>query len=291
METPEELGAMTVRDLRRLARERNLTGASRMRKDDLVVALGGVPQPAEEPAAGLPAHPVRELRRLALDQGIKGAGRMNKAELLERLAGLSEGLSSPVAETPQPSPPPHESTFAFPASYGVDRAVLMVRDPGWLFSYFDISGDTWAEIIRRGITRPGSGWVRVLRLRDVTGVADGEAGAFVVDLELDENAREWYFQAPRADCDYAVEFGYRSPTGEFVLVARSNAVCVPRCEPSIEVDETWGSLHQEAYRLSLGGLNPASAGVGSASQMNRRLGQLLEEGISSAHFHSSQAGD
>ncbi len=286
--TRTELERTAVVELRRLAGEHGVVGASRLRKDALVAKLAAamnLPSDGESAApAGLAGSTVHQLRRLAIDHGVRGAARMNKDDLLAQLNPLLAGHDTassapvPVAEAPRPAEPIHK----LPDSYGLDRVVLLVRDPDWLYAYWDISGDTWAALIQRGVTHPGKGWQRILRIHDVTGVIDGEGGTWVTDLEVGDVAREWYFRTPDPERAYVVEFGYRSPDGQWLLVARSNAVHVPRRQPSAQMDERWGTLYHEAYRLSLAG-SDFSRQMG-ASEVTRRLQALLHEGVSSGHF-------
>lgn len=296
--TRAELNNLTVAELRREGRQRGVVGASRMRKEDLVAALaellGLEPEHRDPHRASYEGRTVMALRREALDQGVRGAARMDKATLVELLSQrnapeLPAADSSAVAEAPTARPAgPADLAFRFPDSYGVDRVVLLVRDPEWLYSYWDISGDTWASLIQRGITHPGKGWKRALRLHDYTGTLGNSspADSHVADIVVDDQAREWYFKAPLPDRVYVVEFGYLGPDGEFIVIARSNSVQVPRKQPSNIVDEQWGSLYDEAFRLSLAGADPTR--VQGSVEAARRLEAMLEEGISSGHFSAAQ---
>ena len=290
--TRVELDDMTVAQLRKMAGGQGVVGASRMRKEDLVDLIAqalGLPGPsAVEPLRlDLEERTVMQLRREALDRGVRGAARMNKETLVELLLPLLDGQQSATSGAAQEPAPvavaPVEPGYVFPESYGVDRVVLLTRDPDWLYAYWDISGDTWASLIQRGVTHPGKGWTRVLRLYDVTAAGNGQEPRLLGDLELDEAAREHYFKAPAADRYYLVEFGYRAANGEFLLIARSNLVQVPRKQPSDVVDERWGTLYEDAFRLSLAGSDPRRAALGSAD-LTRTLEGFLAEGLSSSMF-------
>ncbi|MCC7490938.1 MAG: DUF4912 domain-containing protein [Fimbriimonadaceae bacterium] len=283
-----QLADLAVVELRRLAGQHGITGASRMRRGELekllATALGvAAPEPAPlvSPLAGLT---VLQLRRQALDSGVRGAARMNKEQLLALLGPVlsSHSLSSaPAAEAPLPAEDP---AFGYPESYGVDRVVLLVRDPEWLYSYWDVSGETWALLIQRGVTNPGNQWVRTLRVWDIT---DPTCSQHLVDIDLDDLSREWYFRAPVQNRVLAVEYGYRSPAGEFLVVARSNTVQVPRQTPSNLIDERYATLADTAYQLSLAGGDPTRP-LGSAD-VDQRLADFLEEGLSSALFLGPRA--
>jgi hypothetical protein len=186
---------------------------------------------------------------------------------------------------------PVEAPHHFPFSYGVDKVVVLVRDPQWLFCYWDISSATWDEVQKRGLNDPDSGWRRVLRLHDLTGTGGEEpSDATIVQvLEVAAGAIDWYFQAPQADRVYLVEFGYLSADGQFFLVARSNLATVPRMSPSDVMDEEWGHLYDEAYRLSLAGGDPTSVGSMTSADITRRVEEFLAEGLSSGFFSAGAA--
>jgi len=60
--------------------------------------------------------------------------------------------------------------FRFPQGYGDNRIVLLVRDPWWLFSYWEIRKDKEEEIVQKiensGETREKA----ILRVYDVTDI-------------------------------------------------------------------------------------------------------------------------
>ncbi len=245
-----DLTELTVAELRELARERELAGYSKLKKAELVELLGPAAVAAEQQAA--------------MTAALAGAG------------------TSPAAE-PVPTPEPvAEDQYEFPPSYDRDTVVLLARDPHWLYSYWDIGGPTWVELERRGITAPQSGWRPILRFHDVTDRGAPSAETRLADLPVFTEARDWYLEAPRPSRTYLVEFGYLSASGEFYRIAVSNAAPVPRSAPSPRVDASWGSLTDEAYRLSLAGGDPRVA-LGSA-ELLRKLEGLLEEAISSGRF-------
>lgn len=258
-----------------------------------------------EERTDLSALTVARLRELARAAGVKGYSRLTRAALLDCLSGAGapapsaapvpepEVAAAPSSAVPVEAPTPvADEAWPFPNSYGVDRVVLLVRDPRWMFAYWDVSGATWQTIEHRGLSSAGGGWRRVLRLHDVTGT-DGtpSAATLVHDLALSDDARDWYFQTPRAARDYLVQYGYLGPDGQFFLVAASNVVAVPRPVPSEQTDEAWGHLfaHEEAYRLSLAGHGAAGDEGVSSAQANQRLEEFLAEGLSSSLFLASPA--
>lgn len=234
----DSLAGLTVQELRVRARELGVTGYSRLRKRELIAACQAAMTGA--PIKASAASP-REAATVAVEP-------------------LPTSVVAAPTPPPAPAPPPvSETPFAFPPSYGVDRAVLLVRDPHWLYAYWDTSAQTWAMVQESGLADPTRGWRRILRLHDVSQTTPDQLGAHthLFDIDLDEAARDFYFQAPAADRYYLVEYGYLSSNGEFVRLAVSNVTDVPRNAPSDQLDESWGQLYDEALRLSLAGAGAA----------------------------------
>ena len=122
-----------------------------------------------------------------------------------------------------------------PWSYGQTRLVLLVRDPYWLFSYWEITGEAHAlaeDLVGR------EAWRRarpVLRVYDVTGGSH-------YDVAVDEAARNWHLNVGQPDRTWYVELGRVTAAGRFIMLARSNTVHTPRDGPSGVIDRRWPPL-------------------------------------------------
>jgi hypothetical protein len=142
------------------------------------------------------------------------AGAKGKAEYHpEELQGIDERL--PV----------------LPDSYGENRIVLLPRDPGWLFAYWNLTAEY------KEAARAAGGATLAIRLFDVTDVDfDGTNAQITYEHECAEWARSWYLPTPSPSREYVVEIGYRSGVEWFPL-ARSKRVSIPSERPSAEDSE------------------------------------------------------
>jgi hypothetical protein len=100
---PAPLSAMKVTELRALAKERGLTGYSKLTKPQLLERLGGEAKPVVKPAAAadLSKLKVTELRALAKERGVTGYSKLTKPQLLERLGGGETKTAAKITEAPQ----------------------------------------------------------------------------------------------------------------------------------------------------------------------------------------------
>jgi hypothetical protein len=114
-----------------------------------------------------------------------------------------------------------EERFLFPQSYGVNRLRLLVKDPEWLFAYWDVDPRSLEELRSELGSRAQALSQLTLRVfEDRT----GGASTFL----LPQDARTWYVPVRTTGRAYRAEVGVILPTGEFRPLARSNAAVAPR---------------------------------------------------------------
>lgn len=183
----------------------------------------------------------------------------------------------PAAARPRPSAPAVAQpiqTFErdLPADYGDTKLVALVRDPEWIFLYWEINGD-----LRKRLRIPLGAHNRPMGLRvyDVTDVHfDGRNAHSFYDIAVNDMAASWYLRIPESNRAYIVDLGLYDDEGNFHLIARSNAVMVPPAGMSWYTDEQWMNVTDEhfaeIYRMS-GGLR-LSERTGSG-QMIRQAGE------------------
>lgn len=119
------------------------------------------------------------------------------------------GVLTPEKEkVPEAGAPEKERRLPFPEAYEENRVVLLVRDPWWIYAYWEMLPGTVRE-------------ANVLRLYDVS---SERPQAF--DIFLTPQAKSWYINV-FPDRRYYAEIGY-FVGGVFVALARSNLIRTPR---------------------------------------------------------------
>jgi len=120
-----------------------------------------------------------------------------------------------------------EDRFLFPETYGVNRVRLLVRDPEWIFAYWDVNPAALKDLAR-SLGERGLALSRLtLRVQDP--VSGGSS-----DILLPPGARWWYIRTDSARRSYRAELGVTLPSGEFRRLAESNTVVTPRVGPSLQ---------------------------------------------------------
>ncbi|HEX9189474.1 MAG TPA: DUF4912 domain-containing protein [Vicinamibacteria bacterium] len=120
-----------------------------------------------------------------------------------------------------------EDRFLFPETYGVNRVRLLVRDPEWIFAYWDVSPAAMKDLGKSLGERALA--LSRLTLRVLDPVSGGSS-----DILLPPGARWWYIRTDSARRTYRAELGVTLPSGEFRRLAESNTVVTPRVGPSPE---------------------------------------------------------
>ena len=177
--------------------------------------------------------------------------------LYDEEASEELSLHIPVAAAQPALTPPGPQ---LPRSYGVDRIVLMAKDPHWLYAYWEITATKQGEFnhtygpVAWHSTHP------VLRVYDVTGVAfNGVNANRYVDIQVGDYANNWHIEVEEPDRSFCVDMGRMFPDGRFVTLLRSNIVTTPRASLSNRLDEEWmwiEGLYRSIGRFQYGASSP-----------------------------------
>jgi hypothetical protein len=151
-----------------------------------------------------------------------------------------------------------EERFLFPESYGQNRVRLLVRDPEWIFAYWDVKPESLEQLAKSLGERALA--LSRLTLRIVDPVSGGSS-----DILLPPGARWWYVRTDAARRTYRAELGITLPSGQFRKLAESNTVVTPRVGPSPE-----RARRRMSYRAA-GELAPADAALALQAEREANL--------------------
>lgn len=124
---------------------------------------------------------------------------------------------------------PERDEWELPSLYGEDVVVALVRDPWWVFVYWEIAEATRLACLER--VPEDSDYV--LRLREAQGAKRLLAQTRVPEIE----AGDWYVQVSAPRLRIQAELGYLSQDGVFESVFESEPVPVPSYSPAPTVEE------------------------------------------------------
>lgn len=251
---------MTLRQLRRVASQYEVSRYSRMRKVELVAAIQQK-QIAAGDLVGMPsAGPSSTQTQVEASKYSNPAQRH-----LAETNGSPAGIGVAVA-TPQPTmemlATVDDGLSELPDGYGESRIVLLPRDPQWAYAYWDIPHEHKQELRQQGGSR------LALRFYDVTDVdLNTQAPHSLQQYDCGEVAREWYLPIPVSDRDYTLEIGYICNDGRWLVLSRSASVRIPPVYPSEWIEDKFVTVgwEQELESRTVATLVSPSQKAGAAA--------------------------
>ncbi|MBM4117414.1 DUF4912 domain-containing protein [bacterium] len=265
------LAVLRVADLRALAREHQLIGASALRKAELITALH--------------RHLVH-LDAAAAERGRERAERLPVQAPPPAVAAVPASETTPAAAPPADDPGAMRdpSWYAPPLAerYGIDRLTLMVRDPHWLFCYWELRPELLAAVRAEF---PGPSWtvLRILHLDEAEAVYD----TWTIDIGGD--AVSWYVNTGRPGARFRAELGLTDADGRYRLLVASNTVTAPMDAPSARWDEEWVGVSREVWEQIERMPRPFPGSVAGWDQFRRDLARLGAERVGASERLSAAA--
>jgi len=135
---------------------------------------------------------------------------------------------------------------SLPEGYGSTEAVLLPRDPFWMFTYWEISENTLNRLIEEiGVDNfeKSKKVIRVYKIGD-NGMSDG-----FFDVPIVLEAKNWYINVSECGKTYECEIGIITPDGRYIGIVKTNKVTLPKSSVSDVIDEKWMSVNQEFEKL------------------------------------------
>ena len=161
--------------------------------------------------------------------------------------------------------------FQLPVGYGDNRIVLMVRDPYWLYTYWEISEKRRAEIKSELGEEVFSQAKQCLRVYDTDNWQ-------YFDIEI-HNGLNWYIKVPVPSRTYCADIGFLTPDGKFIAAARSNWVTTPLDRMSDVIDEQWMIPDWDTLYALSGGFSIGKSGSeGITELMKKRFQEEASSG-------------
>ena len=204
-----------------------------------------------------------------------------KTPPLEKLV-LKASFVKPVVASDRQAPSPIFSASPpdphLPAYYAENGLVLLVRDPWWLFAFWEVTPGREAEVkehmAQKGFYRDKT----ILRIYDVTPTSTDTAGIFF-DIEINHLNSNWYVDVGSPHRKWVAEIGFKTQSGDFFMLVRSNVVQTPPFGISDVLDEEW-MMPDEMYFKLLGVMGGFESSGGSLS-VRKLVEKYVRQSISS----------
>lgn len=176
------------------------------------------------------------------------------------------------------SPASHYKSL--PEGYGSTEAILLPRDPNWMFIYWEITENSKKEACRvhgADIFQKGRQVIRVH-----AAASDGAAGKYF-DIPIMHDAKNWYINVQESGGAYYCEVGLALPDGAFISLVKTNTVHLPAGHVSDVTDEKWMAVTADFDKLlQLSGVEYIGKGSGEVAKSLAQRWEMLRAVFSRA---------
>ncbi len=259
--TLEDLKKSTKDKLLTLAKKYKIKKPSALKKSELIDKISKFLKPTKEvPKKGAPKTKIEQEENFLSES-------KEKIEATKFYMG--------------PSIEKREEEFNFPSGYGDHKIIAMVRDPWWLYAYWEISHQEENRVIELIRKRGASPQKSVLRVYDITDINfNGSNAHSYFDIELKGLASNWYINVGKPNRAWVIEIGIIASNGEFYRLARSNYVKTPRFGMSEIMDEEWMCLDEDYWKMFglSGGFGVGKSSMAFKELMQKRLLEAITSG-------------
>jgi hypothetical protein len=169
-----------------------------------------------------------------------------------------------------------------------DRIVLMVPDPYWLHTYWELS----YQSIQRAEVALGQDWHGarpIIRLFDVTSQDTTSTSETPLrDIPVHGGCNHWYIDISQPPRSYRVDVGFISKRGQFYVLARSNVVTPPKAGASEAIEEQpgWKADVEEKSPEKILAMSTGYEQAGGPSQLKELFDETFPKPIKEGSFGS-----
>lgn len=165
---------------------------------------------------------------------------------------------------------------SLPEGYNETQAVLLPRDPYWMFIYWEITENSKLNIANKYGKDVFNKSKSVIRVYDMTGVKEGENPFRYFDIPIILDSKNWYINVPESGRTYLCEIGLILPDGTFIGIVKTNPVTLPSGRVSDVTDEKWMAITSDFEKLlQLSGIEYIGKGSGEVAKSLAQRWEML----------------
>lgn len=161
-----------------------------------------------------------------------------------------------------------------PAKYGQDKIILQVRDPWWIYAYWEVRPQT-LDKLKNELGDIFYRAKRILRAYDISLIDfNGTNAHRFFDIEVGGHSDNWYIDTASPGRSWCVDLGLLLPDGRFIMIVRSNTVTTPIDGPSWITDEEWmipDDMFARLYGMGFGFGRSSPVGKGWQEKIKKAI--------------------
>lgn len=164
--------------------------------------------------------------------------------------------------------------------YGSTEAILLPRDPSWMFVYWEITENSKKEACRLHSADIFLKGRQVIRVHEAS---SNDSAGKCFDILVRHDAGNWYVNVPENGGAYYCEVGLSLPDGAFINLVRTNTVNLPTGRISDVADENRLAVTADFDELlQLSGVEYIGKGSGEVAKSLAQRWELLRAVFSRA---------
>jgi hypothetical protein len=251
--TTSNLRAFTLKSLAQMAKQRGITGWHSMKKDELIRVLARKTRSSNgrnKSANGTAIPKARANSKIHVTPSNR-TSRKAKLPVPSRPSAVARKIQQTRKQTERQKDLSSNNAKGkgLTSDVSKDRVILMVRDPYWLHTLWEISSGS----IDRARAAMAEHWhtaTPVLRLFEIAaGNTTSAIESVLRDIPIHGGVNNWYIDVKDPPKGYRVDIGYLATNGRFHCIAHSNSVITPPPGTTDAVDENWVDLAENCERI------------------------------------------
>ncbi|MDD5066297.1 MAG: DUF4912 domain-containing protein [bacterium] len=133
--------------------------------------------------------------------------------------------------------------FRVPESYNLHKLILLVVDPYWLYSYWEIKKEALNELTKKyseKIIRPDNLYLKIF---DVTYIDfNGKNAHRVWEIKVNSFKGNWFVNVNKPNSNFTAKLGFKDKQNNFIEVLSANVVKTPSDRISDNIVQLWASV-------------------------------------------------
>lgn len=265
--TAASLKEKRVRDLARMAKQSGVRGWHAMRKDELINALvrratsaqslhsSDEPREAKNCNESLHTYSTgekqqritkrnesaRTRKKTPQTSSLKNTPTVERGVVIKRIQEAQAQRSREKSLVSQPEPSQKRSPKR-------NRAVLMVRGPHWLHAFWEVTSHS-VQRVKASMAAEWHTAKPVLRVLE-SSVEKGETPVERIcrEIEIHGGVKNWFIDV-REPMSCRIEIGYKTPSGDFYKLCRSNRVSGAAVGRGDSLDVHWKDIESDCSKI------------------------------------------
>lgn len=165
-----------------------------------------------------------------------------------------------------------DDKYQLPEQYEANRMVLQVKNPEWIYVYWEYTAEKLDEIITENNCNKEANLI--LRVYNLT----AEDKNSYYDIDVTYNHKDWYIGGVSPEHVYEIKLGILDSNDEFHTLLESNQIKTPANSMSDVFSEKWMTVNEKRRKIyNLSGVEEIEEAYNSLNHFQEQTKEKLQE--------------